>query len=430
MAVLSRRRFGVITLDQALSGGSNVMVVILAAHVLTPADFGTFGLIFLVFTLVQGAGRSILGEPLLVYPAEAAAERARVIGGAAVISVVPGAVVAAVGAALMSAGVGIGTPLLFLGALSPLMILEDVGRYLSFATRTPWRAVFLDALWILLLVIGGVLLRVAHESGAAGMVLVWGGGGALAGLLVPFVFRTWPTPGLGLLRRTWPFSWRYALSFSVQNGTSVAGASVLTGLIGPAAYGGIRGGLLLSRPFGAFQTSAVAHGITEVSHAMALPEIQQSSAELWRRVWASGALLGVAGVVNLVVLVGLPTSVGRLVLGDSWQHASTLLLPIATQSLFLGLGSAPRIILAGLRWVRLTLRIDLAFGVVTLAAMLAGGVLDGAKGAVWGTALSAFVAMLVLWIACQRVLAKVANGEPAWGLQDAAPAAAPASNPS
>ena len=58
------RRLSTITVDQAISGGSNVLIAVLAARILGVESFGLFGIVFLVTITAQGAIRSLVCEPL------------------------------------------------------------------------------------------------------------------------------------------------------------------------------------------------------------------------------------------------------------------------------------------------------------------------------------------------------------------------------
>jgi len=50
-ASTARRRLSTITIDQAIAGGSNVLIMVLAARVLGTERFGLFGLVFLLFVM-------------------------------------------------------------------------------------------------------------------------------------------------------------------------------------------------------------------------------------------------------------------------------------------------------------------------------------------------------------------------------------------
>ena len=57
-----------ITIDQIVSGASNLLIALLSAHLLGTAAFGYFGLILVIYAGAQGVTRSLVGDPLLVHP--------------------------------------------------------------------------------------------------------------------------------------------------------------------------------------------------------------------------------------------------------------------------------------------------------------------------------------------------------------------------
>ena len=91
------RRLGVATIDQAISGASNILISILAARILGIESFGLFGLVFLVYVLALGSARALGGEPLLLHPVEAEARPGDASGTASVVGRCLGADVVAGG---------------------------------------------------------------------------------------------------------------------------------------------------------------------------------------------------------------------------------------------------------------------------------------------------------------------------------------------
>ena len=77
------RRLTTITVDQVVSGASNLGVSVLAAHALGLRAFGLWEITFLVFVLVQSVSRALVCEPVLVHPQEAEERPGDVIGTAA-----------------------------------------------------------------------------------------------------------------------------------------------------------------------------------------------------------------------------------------------------------------------------------------------------------------------------------------------------------
>ena len=79
-----------------------MLVSVLAARALGVSDFGWFGLVLITYVATQGAARALVGEPLLVRPAEAESRPGEAIGtglvlaaGIAVLVVVAGLVTVA-----------------------------------------------------------------------------------------------------------------------------------------------------------------------------------------------------------------------------------------------------------------------------------------------------------------------------------------------
>src|SRR5579884_1791349 len=133
----ANRRLTVITIDQVISGASNVLMAVLAARILGVAAFGLFGIVFLVYTLAVGVSRSLVSEPLLVHPLEAEERPGEVIGSGLLISVCLGVIVLLAGFVVVPSNGSLGYALVVLGGCLPLLVLQDLGRYQAFAIQRP-----------------------------------------------------------------------------------------------------------------------------------------------------------------------------------------------------------------------------------------------------------------------------------------------------
>ena len=91
------RRLTTITVDQVVSGASNLGVAVLAAHALGLRAFGLWEITFLVFVLVQSGSRALVCEPVLVHPQEADERPGDVIGTAAVLGLAQGVLIGVAG---------------------------------------------------------------------------------------------------------------------------------------------------------------------------------------------------------------------------------------------------------------------------------------------------------------------------------------------
>lgn len=388
------RRLTAVTLDQAISSSSNILITIFAARLLDVVSFGLFGVVLLVYMTIQGTSRSLVGEPLLVLPAEAEDRPGEAIGAALILGVALSAVVA-VGAGVVAIWSGdLGRALLALALCTPLLVLQDVGRYLAFATHRPVRAFALDIVWLGLLVLAVGALSLTGTATLVWFITAWAGSGALAGTLLLWQYRTYRIRvGLAWIRETWHYSWRYTISFMSRQGSVLVASSAMAGILGARALGAVRGALLLFGPLVQFQVAAVAAGVTEVARVS-----PWSPAMRWHVV-RSTALTTTAAIVNLALVLAIPNWVGELILGDTWGPTRTLRWPAGVQVILIGLVSGVRSGLLGIRAIETTLRIDIATAVLYVCALVFGALIWDVVGTFWALTGGQATLTLLWWIA-------------------------------
>ena len=205
-----------------------------------------------------------------------------------------------------------------------------------------------------------------------------------------------PSP-LKWLRQTWSYAWRYLASFVTNQGSTLAASIGLGAIGGAAVVGAIRAAQLLQRPISALQSAGVAAGIAEVSRIR-----PPDRATVARKTSKLTLLLGLAGAANLVGLLLLPGAIGRMVLGDSWSSARSLLLPLSVQVFLLCIATGAQAALVGLKFVRLTLKLDVITTVILIAPPLIGTAIGGITLGCWALAGGQLVAMLIWWIVYLR----------------------------
>jgi hypothetical protein len=378
----ANRRLSVVVVDQVLSGASNILIALLSAHMLGTAAFGYFGLILIIYAAAQGVNRSLVGDPLMVHPDDARQRVGAPISAALIVGGGIGSVVALIGAVLWVTHVPLGPELVILGVALPGLILHDLGRYLGFVTQRPWRSMQLDTLWLVLLLGVVAWLLVQHNESLSMFTLGWVGSGAVASMLVFVQHRPHLSGGWPWLKERWYYSWRFLLSFTALQGSSL-GFSVLIAIVASArALGAIRGVLLLLRPYVTFQTASVSAGVAEVAND---PDSRGTS--------------HVRRTVSIAILLLLPDSIGRLILADTWEATKPLLPPACLQILALGFIAGPRAYLIGQKAVSRTVPIDIASTALTVVMGTVGVIWDGAYGSVWGVGLSNVIAAAVWWSA-------------------------------
>lgn len=387
------RRLSVITIDQLISGGSNVLITVLAAHLLSVGGFGYFGIVFLVYTLMIGVYRALISDPMLVHPLEAHERPEDVIGAGCLLALGLAGTVLAAGLGVIAVSAEVGDALIILALCAPLLMLQDLGRYLGFAFQRPAAAIALDVVWLVIMLGAIAVLAVAGTHALPALIAAWAGSGAAAGLLL-FVQHRGIRPRLHLswLRYTWGFSWRYLISYASGQGAALATLTGVGAIAGARARGGLQGTLLVIRPYTTFQLSAVASGVGEISRY----GLQGASAR--RHVTRTTFLtVGVALLTGAVMLL-LPDSLGKLLLGATWDATKPLLLPTCALLLAIGLLTGPRIGLLGMRAIQKAVVIDVVSTAVVLATTLGGAVLAGVTGAVWLRAGGQAVMTLVWWL--------------------------------
>lgn len=386
------RRLSTITIDQAIAGASNVLIAILAARALGVAAFGFFGIVFIVYVTAQGASRALVCEPLLVHPAEAEERPGDAIGTASVLGVALGIVVALSSLAGYAWDQQLGNALLVLGACLPLLVLQDLGRYLGFATHRPSASLVLDLVWLALVLVAVGVLALADLSSLTWFIVAWAGSGAIAGLLVFVQYRiTRVHFSLSWLRETWAYSWRYLVSFVATQGAALLTSVGVGAVAGARALGAVRGAILLTRPVGMVQAASIAAGTAEISRLV------PGSPEVRRHVNRTTILTTGLALANMAVLLVLPDALGRLALGATWEPTQRLLLPATVQIVMLGLVCGTRAGLTGMRAVKKTVRIDVASTVIVSGATVTGAIVDGALGAYWALVMAQAVSAVIWW---------------------------------
>jgi hypothetical protein len=390
------RRLTTVTVDQAISSASNILITLLAARVLGTDSFGLFGVVLLTYMTIQGVSRALIAEPLLVRPKEAEERPGEAVGAALVFGLGMSVLVAIGAVAVAAVDEELGLALLVLAATAPLLVLQDTGRYLAFAVHQPSRAVALDVAWLAVIVGAVAVIELLDVETLSWFIFAWAGSGAAAGLLVLHQWRGHRVQlGTVWLRETWPFSWRYAISFAARQGAVLVASSAIVVILDAAALGAIRGALLLYGPLVQLQAASVAAGVAEVAR------LARWGREVNRHIARSTVLTTGAAAVNLLIVLVLPDNLGELALGDTWEATKPLLLPAGLQMIFLGSISGVRSALLGARAVATTLRLDIITAVLAFVTPIIGAlVFDDVEGAYWVLSAGTVVAAMTWWVIC------------------------------
>jgi O-antigen/teichoic acid export membrane protein len=374
-----RRRDLTVAADQVVSASSSAIAAILAARALSPRDFGLFGIVFLVLFAASSLARAMVCDPVLIHPKEAEQRPGDVLGGGLAVGMMTGAALFVCAAPVLLWGnPDLGWSMVAMSLAFPFLVLQDLGRYLAFATQKPGFALALDALWTVLMVVAIFAVTVVSATLTA-LAVAWFGSGAIAGLLTVWHFRKHRIrPSLGWLRETWTVSWRYLLSFMASQGAVLVASITLVYTSGAAALGAVRGAMLLVRPFLTLYTAAGTARISEIAR-----DQRRGSALLVVTARVSLLMSLLAGA-NAAVLLLLPDTVGHAVLGATWPQTESVLWPAGIQIVLIGVSTGPRVGLFGVRAITTVLRLEVGLMPVLAGLTVIGGILDGAVGFYWG----------------------------------------------
>ncbi|HJQ07302.1 MAG TPA: hypothetical protein VJ872_17765 [Nocardioides sp.] len=392
------RRMGVVALDQAVSGGSNVLASLIAARTLDPRDFGTFSLIFLVYGLVQAVSRSIVSNPVLVEPKDASARLGEVMGSGWLVGIVTGVLTYLVGLALVPLSSSTGWAMCVFAVCIPLLTLQDIGRFLAIGLQRAGIALRLDVLWLVLLVGAVVVLQVAGVTGINAMVGAWAGSGAVAGLYAAWVWRARGTRiSASWLVATWQLSWRFAVTFGVTQACLLAIAALVRAMFGSATVGALMGAQLLMRPYTLLEAALVAGTVAEIAHNR---DDMGFVAAHTRRITVVAVVIA---ALNGLAMVLVPDVLGRQLLGETWASAKDYLPANGVLLVAIGLSIGARAGLVGLRAVRRSMILSIGVMVMLVGFVYGGALVGGGVGCAWGLALGWFVSAIAWWAAFQQL---------------------------
>jgi O-antigen/teichoic acid export membrane protein len=378
----ARRRMSAVTIDNVIFSVSSLLVFIWSAHVLEPADFGRFALVLLVFVFVQGSlVRSLVSWTVMVHPEDADSRPRAVLGSAVLLAVGAAGLILAAGALLQLGDTGLGSSLLVVGALMPLLAVQEVGRFIAFAQAKPSRAIVIDVQWLVLTVVALSAIQLFHEMTLLWMVIGWGGTGALAGVWV-FVQQGWPRAhdiSLTWLKERWDFSWRSLVAASSSATVALLGAGLVAVVSGPLAVAAVRAALLLERPSTTVQMAVATSAGADIARE------RPDNAGLLAHQRRAMLVSIVVAALNFGVLFLIPDALGELVLGDVWHLVTPLLLIIGLRVLVMAGQSGVRAALMGRRQISQVMKIDIAGTVLSIVGFVIGAYLGDAEGAYWGS---------------------------------------------
>ena len=380
--------------DQAVSAISNVLLTVVVARSSTPRELGQFSLVYVLFVLVLGLTRSTGGGVLAIEYAD---------DQSALIKAAPRSTGYYVGNGLclglpavfvgVALGPGTGHLLAIVGMALPLMLLQDAFRSLFFCQGRPSAAFANDLVWLLAeIVLLGVAMAPAGPPGLSTLVACWAISGVIAALVG--IVQTGVVPWVAS-----PFQWLRAHG---RIAYPLVTSEVLTQIPAHLVYltlplvasvsdlGLVRASYVFFGPLGVLNSGA---SMLALPHAVSVRKRGDVPA-LGRRV--SLTLAGISCLWSALVVV-LPASLGRAVVGDSWDGTLTtrLLLGVSlvAEAVLVGQVAA----LSALRDTRRLARIRMVSAPLTVVLSLALAARFGASGTAAGFAIGYWAAAAMAW---------------------------------
>jgi O-antigen/teichoic acid export membrane protein len=391
------------------SSASNFLVILLVARgAASTSIFGAFTVAFGVLTFVLTMSRSTLGVPLGtdLHRLDATDGRTMVARSLACGLALGGVVTVLLlgaSAVLPDLDADLRTALVALAVLAPIVVVQDVGRYVSIARWRPGLALRSDALWLAVILTAFVGdLGGAWHLTVTSTVVCWGLGALLALAALVAVLARPSSQGvrgwlLGDPRR------RHLFTDSVlAAATPLVVALIVTFLASAAVLGSVRGATTLLSPL---NIAITAVGLTLI------PDASRRDERGARRLMAAASvLLALVTLVWTGALLALPDSVGISLLGNIWEPAKQVIPVAAVEYVGLAAWVGAESYLRARHQTLLQLRFRYLYAVVALGAALTATLVWSSPRAV--AAAAALAAVVVSALAWWRILTATPSPRP------------------
>jgi len=379
--------------DQVLSALTNFALSLIVARNVSAEAFGQFSVAFLVFSLMIGVQRALVGLPLNIRFSKATGSSRVDVAHRALAAVLW--ITLPISAALLVFSAFLPdnarAPWLALAILLPFLITQDICRMMFLAWGKPQLATLNDAIWAVAQFGLIALLLSRQVVSAASMIAAWGIAAGVAAAVGLVQLRALPRfrSGLDWLKSTWGQS-KYLLSNYVLDVGTFQGGILLFGFyLGVSDIGAIRAAQVLTGPLAVVAVAASTFAIPEISRRGLPPRPMAVAGVL-------SAIMVTVSLLYVTVLLLVPSDVGTQLLGDTWTGARTVLLPVAMTAVVSAAKLGPTVLVFGLGHTDRTTRLILTLAISGVAFMLVGAVTFGVLGLAWGMC-AAQAVVVPLW---------------------------------
>ena len=314
---ISSKSLALSTADQVVSSASNFLFLILLATTLPVNDFARASTIWTVISFTVIMQRSVFGVPLLLDLDSQKTNQNSVSGArfGSALAGVPAILVAVVFFIESSNSV-----YLLLACLIPLILLQDLGRYVAISKEHSEIALFSDLLLLLPISLAiGLSLSSQYELPTS-FALGSFGLGLIAATLVVFgtkVFAFSPKKLSALLNEDIQRRKKLFVDSALISGTAIGSLALVWICYGSTGVAAFNGSLTALAPIGLSTLViqlVVQHGIVGSFGRVRFREVG---------IFLSLVLLG---ILWIAILVAAPPSIGSMFLGDSWVLSEVLFI--------------------------------------------------------------------------------------------------------
>jgi O-antigen/teichoic acid export membrane protein len=395
-------RAGGAVIDQVLSSGTQLLLMVLVARETDPTTFGAVSVALLAHGLLLGVVRAAIGEIVLLRcRADRSTTRDEACRGLFLALLAGAAVALGLIAAATLVGGEVGYFLLLMALAAPLVYGQDLLRYVAYGAGRVDQAVLVDGVWFVVQVAVSTSLLAAGEATPTRLILAWVLGAGAGAVALALYRRLWPRPVA--VRRWWiderARTGGFLADFLISNGMWQGSLLLLGGILPLAELGALRVANVSVHPLAnllaGVRTLILAH----------LAGLRARPARAYRRAAHLGLVLAGAAAVYAIGLVLLPDSWGSELFGQTWAEAAALVGIVAA-------GEVLRLpTFAAIDLVKVLgapgdlVRTRVTGGIGVVAGLLVGGIVAGARGAAMGAAVG-YALNLAIWWRKARALSR------------------------
>jgi O-antigen/teichoic acid export membrane protein len=390
-------------IDQGVSSLTSFVILFASLRFLALEELGIFTIAYNTVFLVVGLVRPLNLDPLVVRFASASpSERDAAAADALGLSLGLGLLCIFLGGISSLAVTPHASIFLTLSVTVAIALIQDGWRMYFVSAGQPWSAVLNDAVS---LIVTASVLAIAFQLTTLSVTTLLGvwaiglGAGVALGFLRTSIIPA-PWRALNWLRSVGGLGYRLAAETALDRLAAQISLVVIGGIAGAAVVGQVGGARTLMTPVLTIVSGAVIFLVPEAALLHAKGDRQR----LARLAIKASATLATAVLAFTLAALATPDSLGEAAVGDNWNAAAPLILPVGIWTAAAAARYGPRAALHAMEEATLTLRIALATAPLLILATALGTLLGGAWGASWGFACSHCLATVMWWVATRRAL--------------------------